>query len=87
VKRFGELEESTIAETANIALNGALNAIAREDGVRFHPGVPDVEHRVKDLAAYLAPDGRAEHVVVVETGFREPTRDIRGTLVVLLALE
>lgn len=87
VKRFGQLEESTIAETANIALNGALNALAREDGVRFQPEVPEVRHGVAPLAPFFAPTGGAGHVAVVETRYREPTRGVNGTFLVLFALE
>jgi chemotaxis protein CheY-P-specific phosphatase CheC len=87
VKRFDALEESTIAETVNIVLNGALNALAREEGVRFSPEVPEVEYRVKDAGAFFAPGGGNDHLVVVETTFREPRRDVTGALLVVFSLE
>lgn len=86
IKRLGDLEQSTIAETTNIALNGCLNALASKDGVRFDPGVPETTRGVKDLAAFLRPSGADGHTAVVETVFREPSRDITGAMVLVIAI-
>jgi chemotaxis protein CheY-P-specific phosphatase CheC len=87
ISRLGELEQSTIAETANIALNGCLNALSRQDGVRFDPGVPECVRGVKDLDAFLKPPGAEAHVAVVETVFLEPSRGIEGTMLLVLGVE
>lgn len=84
LKRLGELEQSTIAETANIVLNGCLNVLSNQEGVRFDPDVPESARGVKDIAAFLRPPAGESHIVVVETPFREPSRDVEGAMVLVI---
>lgn len=87
-KTIGTLEESAVAEMTNIALNGAITAVAR-DGLRFETGVPEVIYGVKDLSAFLTFDGAPEidHAVVVETPFVEPSRDVRGSMILVFGIQ
>lgn len=87
IKRLGEMEQSTIAETANIVLNGCLNALSGHEGVRFKPGVPEITRELKDLTQFLSPPSSSDHLVVVDTPFREPSRDINGSFVLVLCVD
>ncbi len=84
LRRLGDLEQSTIAETANIVLNGCLNVLANQEGVRFDPDVPESARGVKDIAAFLRPPHGEGHIVVVETPFREPSRDVEGAMILVI---
>lgn len=79
--QMGKLEESAVAETANIALNSMVTAAAASAGASFKTGVPeasfDAAARVRDLAK--APAGE-DHAVIVRTRFSEPTTGVGGTL-------
>ncbi len=87
IKRLGEMEQSTIAETANIVLNGCLNALSGHEGVRFRPGVPETTRELKDLPQFMTPTESSDHLVVVDTPFREPSRDINGSFVLVLCVD
>lgn len=87
IKRLGEMEQSTIAETANIVLNGCLNALSGHEGVRFKPGVPDITREMKDVSRFMSPPETSDHLVVVDTPFREPARDVKGSFVLVLCVD
>lgn len=88
VKRLGDLERSAIAEMTNIALNGAITVLATQGGVRFETGVPTLESPLSDVDLFTGYDGPAEidHSVVIEATFRETTRGITGTLVMVFGV-
>lgn len=88
-KTFDRLEESALAEMTNIALNGAITAVASGEGVHFDTGVPDVAYKVADLGDFLAFDAPSsvDHAVVIETPFTEPTRGIQGVFILVFGIE
>ena len=89
VKKIGDLERSAVAEMTNIALNGAVTAIAEHHGVRFHTGVPVVETKLSDAGAFFGFDapGAIDHAVLVESRFLETTRGIHGVMVLVFGVE
>lgn len=88
-KAFDRLEESALAEMTNIALNGAITAVASGEGLHFDTGVPDVAYEVEDLGAFLSFDAPPpiDHAVVIETPFTEPTRGIEGIFILVFGIE
>lgn len=86
-KRLGELETSAVAEMTNITLNSALNAVAAETGLRFHTEVPEVWTKVSDVDGFFNVEtDAADHMLVVETPFHEPSSGLSGTMVLLFGI-
>lgn len=78
---LGSLEESAIAEVANIALNRMVGAAADLADASFQTTVPQTSFRTKDtVQALVGAAGPSEHAIVIETAFVEPTSGVRGLM-------
>lgn len=75
------LEESAVAETANIALNQMVTVFARSAGVSIKTTAPETS---TDVRGRLAAVGKApagdDHAVVIETAFTEKGANVKGTM-------
>lgn len=80
-KTMGALEESALAETANIALNQMVTAAAGLAGASFRTSVPETSFKPRERLAQLsrAPAGE-DHAVVVDTLFEEPQAGVAGRM-------
>lgn len=78
---LGELEESAVAESANIALNAMVTSAAQQSGARIKTGVPETHTDVAQAleGASQVPEG-LDHVVLIETGFTEDTSGLSGVM-------
>lgn len=80
--QFSALEESAVAETANIALNQMVTVFAKTAGLSIRTTAPETSSDVRGrLAAAHKPWAGEDHVVLVETGFVEKGANVKGTMV------
>jgi chemotaxis protein CheC len=82
--KFGALEESAVAETANIALNAMVTAAAAASGSSIKTGVPDTTFKPKErLDALSLPSHGEDHAILLETAFAEETSGVGGTMLLV----
>lgn len=79
--QMSALEESAVAETANIALNQMVTVFAKSAGLSIKTSAPETSTDVKGrlAAATKAPAGE-DHAVLIETGFTEKGANVKGTM-------
>lgn len=82
--QMSALEESAVAETANIALNQMVTLFAKDAGLSVKTSAPETSTDVKGklAAAGKAPAGD-DHAVLVETSFTEKGANVKGTMVLV----
>lgn len=83
-KTLGDLEESAVAETANIALNAMVTATASAARASLKTGVPETTTKVKDrFTALFKPPAGEDHAVILETDFSERNSGVNGTMLLV----
>lgn len=81
---FGALESSALAETANIALNQMVGAVARHAEISVRTLPPETVFDVRPrLLALARPPALQDHAVLVETTFHEKASGVKGTMLLV----